>query len=202
MVLVEKYKISICLNILIIILEVMGLLLAYNSIRSIDLSYYTIDSNIFLLISSSLYLIYRNRRLKIISLLKYSSTLSVLVTFLVVILILLPMLDFNFNYLFLQHGGLFLHLLCPLIAFLSFIFFESHDIDNTLKNCLRGMYFTIIYAAILISLNILKIVNGPYPFLKVYEQSFSMSVFWIIVIMGGISLLSKGLLLLNELISV
>jgi ABC-type transport system involved in cytochrome c biogenesis permease subunit len=112
------------------------------------------------------------------------------------------MLDFNFNFLFLQYGGLFLHLLCPLIAFLSFIFFESHDIENTLRNCLRGMYFTIIYAAILISLNIFKLVNGPYPFLKVYEQSVLMSVFWIIAIMGGILLLSKGLLLLNELISV
>ena len=194
----RKYEVSIILNASIIILEIIGLFLAYESIKAIDLSYYTIDSNIFLLISCILYLIYRNRSSKVLSLLKYSSTLSVLVTFLVVVLVLLPMLDFNFSFLFLEHGGLFLHLLCPLMAFVSFVFFETHDIDNTLKNNLRALYFTIVYAAILISLNILKIVDGPYPFLKVYEQSVFASIIWIIAILGGTFVLSKILLSLNE----
>ena len=194
----RKRNISIILNVLIIIFEIIGLLLAYDSIKAIDLSYYTIDSNIFLLITSILYLIYRNKRSKFLSIVKYSSTLSVSVTFLVVILVLLPMLDFNFKFLFLEHGGLFLHLLCPLMAIVSFIFFEKHEIENILKNNLRAVYFTIIYAVILISLNILRIVNGPYPFLKVYEQSVLASVLWTIAILGGTLVLSRLLLSLNE----
>ncbi|MCR5026938.1 MAG: hypothetical protein K6A34_05820 [Methanobrevibacter sp.] len=194
----HKKNISIILNVLIIIFEIVGLALAYDSIKAVDLSYYTIDSNIFLLITSILYLIYRNKHSKIISLLKYSSTLSVSVTFLVVILVLLPMLDFNFTFLFLEHGGLYLHLLCPLTALITFIFFENHEIDNVFKNNLRAVYFTIIYAVILISLNILKIVNGPYPFLKVYEQSVFASILWTIAILGGTLVLSRLLLSLNE----
>lgn len=190
----EKKNISIILNLLIILFEIIGLFLAYDSMKIMDFSYYTIDSNIFLLITAILYLAYRNKDSKILSLLKYSSTLSVLVTFLVVILVLLPMLDFNFNFLFLQYGGLYLHLLCPLTALISFVFFENHDIDNTLKNNIRSLYFTIIYALILISLNILKIVNGPYPFLKVYEQSILASIIWIVAILGGTLLLSRLLL--------
>ena len=88
----KKYEISIILNVLIIILEVIGLALVSNYLNVIDFSYYTIDSNIFLLITSVLYLIFRKKSSNTLSLLKYSSTLSVMVTFLVVVLVLLPLL--------------------------------------------------------------------------------------------------------------
>lgn len=43
---------------------------------------------------------------------------------------------------------------------------------------------TIIYAVITTSLNIAKVMYGPYPFLYVYEQSVGMSVFWCILIIS------------------
>lgn len=194
----EKRNVSIALSIIIIILEIIALIVCYNSF-GINLAYYTIDSNIFLLISTILYLITINNVPKIVQLIKYSSTLSVFITFLVVVFVLYPMYDFNFQFMFLDGPNLYMHVLCPLLAVISFIFFDSNEIENSLKNNLRSLYFTIIYAIILISLNILNVVSGPYPFLKVNQQSPLMSVFWIVLIMGGALILSKVLLFLKDM---
>ena len=95
-----------------------------------------------------------------------------------------------------------MHVLCPIIALISFLLFEENSLENTLKNNLRALYFTVIYALILISLNILKIVVGPYPFLKVYEQSVFVSVFWILGIFIGAFILARLLLMIKELNSI
>lgn len=194
----EKRNVSIALSIIIIILEIIALIVCYNSF-GINLAYYTIDSNIFLLISTILYLLTINNVPKIVQLLKYSSTLSVFITFLVVVFVLYPMYNFNFQFLFLDGPNLYMHVLCPVLALISFIFFDSNEIENSLKNNLRSLYFTIIYAIILISLNILNVVSGPYPFLKVNQQSQLMSVFWIVLILGGALILSKVLLFLKDM---
>ena len=194
-----KFDIDVILNLGIIVLEIIALIICLDTFGSIDLVYYTIDSNIFLLISCILYLIYRNRLPKIVQLLKYSSTLSVLITFLVVVFVLLPMYDFNYPFLLYDGPNLYVHVLCPIIAVMSFVFFEKNDLENTFKNNLRAIYFTIIYAIILIALNIEKIVVGPYPFLKVYEQSFLMSLFWVILIMGVAFILARLLLMIKDL---
>lgn len=191
-------NVSIALSIIIIILEIIALIVCYNSF-GINLAYYTIDSNIFLLISTILYLITINNVPKIVQLLKYSSTLSVFITFLVVVFVLYPMYNFNFQFLFLDGPNLYMHVLCPVLALISFIFFDSNEIENSLKNNLRSLYFTIIYAIILISLNILNVVSGPYPFLKVNQQSPLMSVFWIVLILGSALILSKVLLFLKDM---
>jgi len=194
----EKRNVSIALSIIIIILEIIALIVCYNSF-GINLAYYTIDSNIFLLISTILYLITINNVPKIVQLLKYSSTLSVFITFLVVVFVLYPMYDFNFQFMFLDGPNLYMHVLCPLLAVISFIFFDSNEIENSLKNNLRSLYFTIIYAIILISLNILNVVSGSYPFLKVNQQSPLMSLFWIVLMLGGALILSKALLFLKDM---
>ena len=191
-------NVSIALSIIIIILEIIALIVCYNSF-GINLAYYTIDSNIFLLISTILYLLTINNVPKIVQLLKYSSTLSVFITFLVVVFVLYPMYNFNFQFLFLDGPNLYMHVLCPVLALISFIFFDSNEIENSLKNNLRSLYFTIIYAIILISLNILNVVSGPYPFLKVNQQSPLMSLFWIVLILGGALILSKVLLFLKDM---
>ena len=195
----EKYDVGLILNFILVILEIIGLILCLDALGCIDLTYYTIDSNIFLLVSSILYLFSRKNPSKIVQFFRYSSTLSVMITFLVVIFLLYPMLDFNFQYLFLAGPNPYMHVLCPLIALVSFLFFEKNEIENNLKNNFRSLYFTLIYAVILISLNILRIVNGPYPFLKVYEQSVLMSVIWIVAILSFALILSNILLTVKEL---
>jgi len=52
---------------------------------------------------------------------------------------------------------------------------------------------TIIYAIISIILNILKVMDGPYLFLHVYNQPIYASVLWIIGILGGAYLIALGI---------
>lgn len=195
----EKYNVGIVLNLLLIILEVIALIQCWDALGSIDLTYYTIDSNIFVLVSAILYLVTRNNVPKVVQFAKYSSTLSVLIPFLVVLLVLYPMYNFNFEFLFLMGPNLLMHVVCPLTALISFIFFEENGLENTLKNNLGALYFTIIYAIILIGLNILKVVVGPYPFFKVYQQSVFITILWISGILVGAIILSRLLMMLKDL---
>lgn len=150
--------------------------------------YYTQLSNYFGLFATIIYTFYFLKRKPIpkwSSLLKYSATLSMSVTFLVVVFILCPMFGMESLFWMLFSGAnLFYHTLCPIIMFISFIFFEKHDIKG-FKDNFRAIYFTIAYAVVFIILNILKVYDGPYPFLQVYNQPIYMSVIWFIVIVGG-----------------
>ena len=43
---------------------------------------------------------------------------------------------------------------------------------------------TAVYAVCSTTGNALKIMNGPYPFLRVYEQPLYMSVIWFVLILS------------------
>ena len=201
MVLIAKDNVAIVLNILLIVLEIIALAITIDLI-GLDLTYYTVDANLFALISAILFLTLKKRIPKAVDILKYSSTLALLITFLVVIFILYPMRDFNFNFLFLEGPNLYFHVLCPLIVLISFLLFENNELENTLKNNLYAMLFTLIYAVIIISLNIAKVVTGPYPFLMVYSQPLLASLFWVIVILGFAFVLARLLLMIKDLLTI
>ena len=40
----------------------------------------------------------------------------------------------------------------------------------------KGAMFTFVYSIVVYTLNILKVIEGPYPFLKVYEQPITQTV--------------------------
>ncbi|WP_296885596.1 hypothetical protein [uncultured Methanobrevibacter sp.] len=195
----NRYNVGIALNVLLVVLEVIALIQYWNANGSLNFIYYTIDSNIFVLIASVLYLITRKNVPKAVQLVKYSSALSVLITFLIVVFVLYPMSNFDFEFLFLKDSAFLLHVVCPVMATVSFLFFEKSSLDNSFKNNLRSLYFTIVYAIVLISLNILKVVSGPYPFLKVYEQPVFMTVLWLAGILAFAFILSRILMKLNEI---
>lgn len=46
--------------------------------------------------------------------------------------------------------------------------------------------YTLVYGIVLIFLNIIHAVNGPYPFLMVYEQPVWATLLWAITILGGV----------------
>ena len=205
----EKETKALALNIILIIFGIIGFIRTLIGMGNPAIEYYTQLSNYFALISATIYTFYllkiRKEREKSkvkenenkentiidttipkwVSILKYSSTLSLLVTFLVVLLILLPIYGLKiFVWLFFLGSNLFYHTLCPILTFISFMFFEKHNIKG-LRDNFRAIYFTIVYAAIFITLNILKVYEGPYPFLMVYKQPVYMSIIWFIVIVGG-----------------
>lgn len=63
------------------------------------------------------------------------------------------------------------------------------------------MIFTVVYGIIVVALNIFKIMNGPYPFLRVYEQSLLMSIMWVILMNGSAYLLNLFMAYLTKLVN-
>ena len=190
----KKDKIALYINILIIILEIIGLSISINDSNRLLIEYYTEDSNILLLIASSIYVFYLLTKKEIprwLNIFKHMATLGVTITFIVVILILAPMYNFNYGWILFYRTMLYHHTLCPILSIITFIFFENHKLNK--KDIKYTMIFTLLYSVILIFLNILKLIEGPYPFLMVYKQPIYMSILWIILIDGGAYLLSIAL---------
>lgn len=191
--------IALALNIVIVILEIIGFALAVPSLKLNTLIFYTEDSNFLALISSvlfSYYIISGKDMPDWLSILKYISTLSVTVTFFVVVFVLSWMTPDGLVNLLISESMLYHHTLCPILAIITFVFFEKYWFGK--KDIIKALYFTFIYAVIMIGLNILKIVDGPYPFLRVSFQPVWSSVMWIIIIIGFAYVLAAILKGLNE----
>ena len=96
-----------------------------------DLRYFTVESNLFVGITALLWVIVRlvKGREKLprwIAYLKYLSTVSVFVTFAVVLLFLGPISDYGMMY----HGSnFFFHLLIPLFAISEWVLFDEGEIS-------------------------------------------------------------------------
>jgi hypothetical protein len=154
--------------------------------------FYTEDSNLFAMfvcaamaVSTIISLKKHKDIPKYIQILKYMATCCLAVTFIVVIFILAPMIGENgFKIMLLGNSMLYHHLICPILAIISFVFFEATPPMNY-KHTILAMIPTVIYAIITITLNILKIMAGPYPFLMVYNQPICMSIIWFSVILIG-----------------
>lgn len=179
----KKEKKALILNILIIIFEIIGLVYTVYQSHSLMIEYYTIDSNIITLISSLLFVIFYKKKKGFVKDIRFLATILLTVTFLVVVFILCPMQNFNYKLLMFTDTYYIFHTLCPILTVVSYIFFEEGSNKKII-----GLAFTIIYAIVLITLNILDIISGPYPFLKVKEQSIPMTIMW-----GGLILLGSYL---------
>ena len=70
----------------------------------------------------------------------------------------------------------------PLAAIFSFVLLERTPRlpRSTVKWALLP---TVLYGGIILWLNIQRVVDGPYPFMKVYDQSVQASVLWCIAIL-------------------
>ena len=102
------------------------------------------------------------------------------------------MYNFNYAWLLFHNNLIFHHLLCPIVAFISFIYFdEVGKIEK--KDTRLSIIWTLGYAALMIVLNIVGVVDGPYPFLRVMSQPVLVSAFWFVAIVGMAYLLSIGI---------
>lgn len=194
-----KKKVSIYLTILLIVIEFIGLIITLVNNHGIALSYYTEDSNIFSLVISCIYLFYlmKDKVPKLVHVLKYMSVIGLTLTFLVVILILIPMYDFNFKWFLFEGDLLFFHLLAPIVAFISFVFFEEHSLNK--KDSIYACSFTIIYSIVLIVLNIVNVVDGPYLFLRIQTLGTIKSIMWGVILFSLTYGISVGLRRLNAI---
>ncbi|MBQ7927940.1 MAG: hypothetical protein IJ287_04270 [Methanobrevibacter sp.] len=176
-------NINIIINLVIAILEIIGFILVFSELGITSFEYYTEDSNLLLLISSIIFLIYisKNKELpKWFESFRFIAVVSTTLTLIIVLTVLSWTTDLGLYHLLFNGSMLYHHTLCPVLAILSFVLLEKYETINTVK----GLYFTIIYAVIMIILNVLKIVEGPYPFLMVYKQPIFHSILWTVVILA------------------
>lgn len=197
---------ALIVNAAIVVMEIIGTYLSAcrGGIRMFI--FYTDDSNILTLITSIVFCIFSVRCLiaekneipLAVKVLRYTSTCCLTVTLVVVLTILIPMSgpDGVQNMLF-RNAALFHHLLCPLAAIISFLFLESNPPLKPVHTA-YALIPTGIYAVISMSLNIAKVMDGPYPFLHVYEQPVYMTIIWSVVILGGAYILSLLLRIGNK----
>ena len=170
-------NINIIINLLIVILEIIGFVLVFKELGITSLEYYTEDSNLLLLLSSIIILIHisKNKELPLwFKSFRYIAIVSTTLTLIIVLTVLSWTTDLGLYYLLFHESMLYHHTLCPVLANLSFVFVERYDNLHTI----HGLYFTAVYGIIMIILNALKIVEGPYPFLLVHNQPIIHSIIW------------------------
>ena len=189
----SKRKIALILNVIIFLLEVLAFGYTILNSHKIQIEYYTNDSNLIALFSSLLFIILYRKKIELVKDLRFLSTILLTITFLVVIFILCPMYNFNYKLLMFTNTFLVFHTLCPILSFISYVFFEEGS-----KKKYLGLIFTIIYSIILVTLNILNILDGPYPFLRVKAESKIMILLCGIIILSGSYLLGLLLYKLNK----
>ena len=168
-----KKKVALILNILLIIFEVLGFIITYNTNDPLSPAYYTEDSNLICLVSSILYVMYYlngKSANKTVHLLRFTATLNLLLTFFITLFLLSN--DYGLYEIMIHHEFLFFHTLCPIISFISYLFFEKY---RSYKNniMIKAPIFTFIYGGVVYLLNLLKVMHGPYSFLLVYEHSIA-----------------------------
>ncbi|MBO4760761.1 MAG: hypothetical protein J5520_03320, partial [Bacteroidales bacterium] len=66
------------------------------------------------------------------------------------------------------------------------------------RDCLLPLGATLLYGVVAITLNLLRLLYGPYFFLHVYEQPIYVSIFWVIVLMVLVYVLATLQLMLSR----
>ena len=206
---------------ILLLLELLVVLHAFSEEGWRTLRFYTTDSNLLCGIASLLYMIksfpqlngegkgvvsrYFQKKQKtgvflaeekasLITLLRFISTASLMVTFVVVLLVLGPENGYAHEFL----GGMrfYSHLICP---FLSLFLFVTGEEPVPKKWIPYALYATLLYAIPLIILNATGQVSGPYSFLKIREQRLGKTMFWIVTLLSGNAVLAWGAIALQGL---
>lgn len=183
--------ISLALNLSILYMETIAMPISWDYGHELVFTMYTELSNMFNVAVCALVALcqvldlFTGRELPHwVKQLKFWSTSCLTMTFLTVVFILAPMYeDGNGWYIMLCTSSmLYHHLLNPLAAIFSFVLLERSPRlpRSTVKWALLP---TVLYGGIILWLNIQRVVDGPYPFMKVYDQSVQASVLWCIAIL-------------------
>lgn len=179
---------ALVINLIIIVLEIVGVVLSVRRHGVKVFHFYTENSNYFALLVSFVFCVHcivallrKTRIKKWILLLRYVSTVCLVITLIIVLLVLIPMFPSTATFMLWRDSNLYQHTLCPLLSVTSFFVFERQD--KLPKYALFiGMLPTIFYGVVCIILNILKVMMGPYPFFYVYVLPWYITLSSILVV--------------------
>ncbi len=204
----DKKKGAILCNTAIVIFSIVGLYLSTS--KDIPLfPYYTQNSNLLAGIASVLLIIFLLTKKDMsevpgwVLILKFTSVLMLSVTFLVVAFLLVPQSvlsggSWPWWYFFIGDSMLFTHTLNPIVAVISFIFFENDRRYNKKKTIWYPLAVTLIYGVVMLVINYLNIFKGPYFFFMVHDVKWYTVVLCFIGILAGSYLVARFLLIENQ----
>ena len=187
-----KLSLSLALNLAVAVLSAVGTALSFNAHGLGMFQFYTVDSNVFAMLACLVYAGFLIRQLAggrrppvWAVMTKYASVCCLGVTFLVVVTILAPFSGpHGYRMMLLYNDMLYHHLFCPVLAALSFFLFDRVPF-RAARAARLALLPTALYAAVIVVLNLARVIVGPYPFLKVYQQPVYASVLWVVLILGG-----------------
>ncbi len=184
----KKRMLSIIFNLILILTELRAIQLSFfdGSKRSWEfLKFYTQDCNIFLLITSVVYvfelircIIMKKEVSKVVHIFRFASIGAALTTFLIVGLIFTPILMDLSSYV---GSSFYFHFLCPLLGVITFYLFDEGCMIK-LTHINYSFFFTLGYAIVLPILVGFNIVTPPYPFLDVENNHFMLSVLYALAV--------------------
>lgn len=177
-------------NIIIAILETIGLSMAIANRKGETFQYYTQLSNLLLYITSIINIIstvrwMRDKKKEIphsVNVMSYAAISTTTVTLIVVLFVLSWMVG-DLWWILTSGAMLYTHTLCPILAILMLRFLSPGKFQA--RDAWYAITPTIAYAIVAIAMNIAHQWYGPYPFLLVYEQPIWASIAWSIGILGG-----------------
>lgn len=204
----KEYRASLIINIVLIILFIISYVIAI--IKNVDgFEYYSQDVSFLTALASVLYvsfLLIKKGKEQIplfVSILRYIGTCSLIITFLVVVCILAPTYEGGFieglKLYLLQPSSIITNLICPVLSTISFIFFEGDRRLNKKKTIWLAVIPTVVYGTVFVSLNVFRIIEGPYPFLQVYKQEWYLTLMGIVLIVVANYLVARYVLLFNQM---
>ena len=90
--------------------------------------------------------------------------------------------------MYLRRKKIFQHTLCPILGFATLPFMNPVE----KRDSRLAMIPTAIYMLVMVPPNYFRVVEEPYPFLKVHNQPWYMSILWFL----AISLVAFGIAVL------
>ena len=171
----KKVKISLILNMLIVILVIVNTIFMFTGFKFMPekmvlevtkvemFKFFTVDSNILVGIISLILIFYEIRLIKNkinripnnIYILKLIGVSAIFLTFIVTLLFLAPQFGFYAMY---NNSNLFYHLFIPILTFISYMFYEPHE--PKYKYAVYGMIPMFLYSVYYIFMVIFHLNDG------------------------------------------
>ncbi|MBE5826697.1 MAG: hypothetical protein E7307_08675 [Butyrivibrio sp.] len=165
-------------NLILVVLEIIAFIHDVYAFKFGLFEWYTVDSNVLQLVVSGVvvYCCLKDKPFPgLLTAAHFVSAVGLTVTFLIAAFVLAP--EGGIAYYFFNDVAPINHFIGPLLSVISLLFLEK-----TKKLPLRIIIWpaaaSLAYGVIALVLNALRIMDGPYFFLKVYEQSAGVIVTW------------------------
>ena len=213
----SKQKISLFLNIIIVIFCIIGCILCFGGIRFVDvplldhgirnLKFFTVQSNIFAGIMSAVYVFclikQKNTNKPIpttVNVLKFIATIDLAITFLVVACFLGFLVEQGYWSLFVNANLLF-HLFIPLIGFVSFVIYEDTPLFRfsfTFVGLIHIFLYSIFYYCVVLTHMQDGVVDLKYDWYAFAQLGLPMSFVFALILFGLAYLASFTIYKLNN----